>query len=214
MDVHLLITTTSIKSAILNELKIYAVFLIIIGIIFDFFGKIAIKALVAIAGLIGGAGVGYLILHSAHITNVLYIVVGVIIAALIGVALGLALLHWSVAMMGAIAFAWIAMQILGVKSFTSLIAMLFSQNTIVLYVFIAGIIGYIIFTIYYDDILIILTLILGGFLVYLGLSLINTTILLSIILSIAFVVIGGIFQYTKDKKNSNKKSNKNYSKST
>jgi len=214
MDVNLLIATTSIKSYMLNELKIYAVFLIIIGIIFDFFGKIAIKALVAIAGLIGGAGVGYLILHLAHITNVFYIAGGIAIAALIGMALGLALLHWSVAMMGAIAFAWIAMQILGIKSYTSLIAMLFSQNIIVLYVFIAGIIGYIIFTIYYDDILIILTLILGGFLVYLGLSLMNTTILLSIILSIGFVVIGGIFQYIKDKKNGNKKSNKNYSKST
>ena len=214
MDVNLLIATTSIKSYMLNELKIYAVFLIIIGIIFDFFGKIAIKALVAIAGLIGGAGVGYLILHLAHITNVFYIAGGIAIAALIGMALGLALLHWSVAMMGAIAFAWIAMQILGIKSYTSLIAMLFSQNIIVLYVFIAGIIGYIIFTIYYDDILIMLTLILGGFLVYLGLSLMNTTILLSIILSIGFVVIGGIFQYIKDKKNGNKKSNKNYSKST
>jgi|GEM_PF-4584788 len=213
MDVNLLIATTSIKSYMLNELKIYAIFLIIIGIIFDFFGKIAIKALVAIAGLIGGGGVGYLILHLAHITNVFYIAGGIAIAALIGMALGLALLHWSVAMMGAIAFAWIAMQILGIKSYTSLIAMLFTQNIIVLYVFIAGIIGYIIFTIYYDDILIMLTLILGGFLVYLGLSLMNTTILLSIILSIGFVVIGGIFQYIKDKKNSNKKSNKNYSKS-
>ncbi|MGC8581620.1 MAG: hypothetical protein ACP5RS_05255 [Thermoplasmata archaeon] len=214
MDIHLLVTTTSIKTAILNELKIYALFLIIIGIVFDFFGKIAIKALVAIAGLIGGAGIGYLILHSAHVTNVLYIAGGIVLAALIGLALGLALLHWSVAMMGAIAFAWIAMQILGVKSYTSLIAMLFSQNIIVLYVFIAGIIGYIIFTIYYDDILIILTLILGGFLVYLGLLLINTTTLLSITLSIVFVVMGGIFQYIKDKKNDNKKSNKNYSKST
>ncbi|MCL4326452.1 MAG: hypothetical protein M1481_06510 [Candidatus Thermoplasmatota archaeon] len=176
----------------------YAILFIIIAIVMMFFGKDIIKIVAALAGLVMGSVIGIVIGMLLFPHNILYIILIAIALGLIGIIIGLWILRSTIAWMGFLTFAGIVYYLIGKPSLQTLLN---NKNLYPLfYIIIAGIIGYILFYILYDSILILLTVIIGAVLFFISLSFISTDYILTILLSAILGILGFIFQTEKDEK--------------